>query len=260
MPARASRAESQVPGRFTGTCRLPQDEIARVLLRIAVRIHARAGSEPFSVEPRQASVVLECRDPEVDGPVAAIGMPAGFERANEVRHGFQIRWISRARLLFNRLQPQGPGILLKRPDVLIGIFAKGHAGLLRSGNGLVVHVREVHHLVHAQPQVVPERTAEHVEDHECPEIADVTAVVNGETARVDTDRRVGRLRKRLFAPRQGVVENHQSASAPVWHIPARRPPGLPGRTDRRTICLRSLARPAGPGPSGRRSGCPPDRR
>ena len=200
----------KLPRRFAFARSFPEHEIARVLFRVIVAVDARPRFHALVVEPGELSVPGHGRDLEVDRSVAPIGVAVALERRHHVRHRAQVRLVGRARHLLDFFEAQRPHVLAERRDVLVRVRAQVHPGFLRAVDRAVVDVREVHHLPHAIAAQVFQRPAQHVEADEGAEIADVTARVHGQAARVHPHGVVGARRERLFAAGQRVVEAHRS--------------------------------------------------
>ena len=151
VPARTARRIDDVPRRLARLGRLPQHEVARVFLGVVVGVDARARLHAVVIEARQLAVVGQRRDLEVDRSVAAVGVAvAARARAIRSRHRAAGSASSVARgVLLDLLEAERPRVLAKRRDVLVGVGAQVHAGLLRAGDRAVVDVGEVHHLPHA---------------------------------------------------------------------------------------------------------------
>ena len=98
------------------------------------------------------------------------------------------------------------GVLAKRRDPLLGVVAQRHAGLLRTGDRLVVDVGVVDDLAHLVAAEVLQRAPQHVDADEGAEVADVRARVDRRAAGVHADGVVARRGERLFLSGQGVVE------------------------------------------------------
>ena len=218
VPAGTPGTEAEVPARLARPGRLPEDEVAGVLLVVVVRVHARARLDPLVVEARQPAVLLEGRDLVVGGPLAAVGVAGALERLDDAGHRLQVRLVGGARALLNRLEAERLGILEECGDPLVGVLAQRHAGLLRPGDRAVVHVGEVRHLADVPAHVVLQRAAEDVAADEGAEVADVRAVVDGGATGVHPHRSPVGGRKFVFPAAQRVVQAHRSAPSP-W-LPA----------------------------------------
>ena len=131
-------------------------------------------------------------------------------------HRAQVGFVGRARRLLGRLEPERRGVLAERGDVLVGVLAQRHAGgfcapaIVRSSTS----VKFITWCTREAADVV-QRAAQHVEADERPEVADVAAVVDRETARVHAHGVVAGRRERLFLPRQRVVQAHRGGHRSV---------------------------------------------
>ena len=99
--------------------RLPHDEVAGVFLVVLVAVDARAALDAGVIEARELAVLGERGDLEVDRPVASIGVPALFERADRLPHRLDVLGVGRARALLDGLQAERRGVLavgLRRSD------------------------------------------------------------------------------------------------------------------------------------------------
>ena len=208
VPPRAARRIDDIPGRLARLGRLPQHEVPGIVLGVAVRVHARARLHALVVEVRQLAVIGERRDLEVDRAVAAIGVPFLLEGGNEISHRPEVHFVGRARRLLDVFEPERPRVLAKERDELVGIGAKVHTGVLGAGNRPVVHVGEVHHLADGVAEEISKRSPQHVDADERPEVADVSAGVHRQPARVHPDRVSRTGRKGLLGPGECVVEAH----------------------------------------------------
>ena len=188
--------------------RLPQHEVADVFLLVLVGVDARARLQLIVIQPRELAIGGERRDLEIDRAVGAIGVAVLFELVDHAGHRLQVRLVGGPRRVFNRLDAERARILAKRRDVGVGVFAQRQAGLLGADDGLVVHVGEVHDVMHLVARDVFQRAAQHVHRHEGPEVADVTAGVDGQAAGIHAHRAVSHGRKLLLLPAEGVVETH----------------------------------------------------
>ena len=135
-------------------------------------------------------------------------MAVPVERGDHVCHRLEVRLVGRARCFLDRLEAERLRVLPERGDVLIGICPQVLPCLLRAEDRAVVHVGEVHHLLHFVALEVLQRPAQHVEADEGAEVADVAPGVDGEPAGVHPDRVVAARREILLAASQGVEETH----------------------------------------------------
>ena len=141
---------ADVPRRLARLRRLPQHEVAGIVLGVFVDVHARAGVQAVVIETRQPAVVGQRGDLEVDRSVAAVGVAVALEREDHLAHRAQVRLVGRARHLLRRLDARAAlGVVPEARDPLLRVVAQRHAGLLRAGNRLVVDVGVVDDLVHS---------------------------------------------------------------------------------------------------------------
>jgi hypothetical protein len=77
-----------------------------------------------------------------------------------------------------------------------------------ASDGFVVHVGEVHDVVHLVAGHVLQRAAQHVHAHERPEVADMPARIDGQAAGVHPHGLSARRNKILLLPGEGVIETH----------------------------------------------------
>src|SRR6185436_355452 len=206
VPARTARRLDLAPRGLARPGRFPQREVARVLLRILFRVHARAVLHALEIEVRELAVVLHRGDLEVDRSVAHVGVAVRAERGDEIGHRRDVRGIGRAGIFLDVFDAEGARVLAERGDELIGVRAQIHAGRLRAVDRLVVHVGEVDDLLHLVAEQVLQRPAEDVLADEGPEVPDVSAGVDRQAAGVDAGEVAGRRGKALFASRERVIE------------------------------------------------------
>ena len=210
VPARPAGSDPEVPRRLAGLGRLPQDEVARVLLGIRVAVDAGAGLDALVVEPRELPVLGKRRDAEVDRPVGGIRVAALAELQDHVDHRAQVGFIGRARVLLDRLESHRRRVFAKCLDVTIRVLPQRDTGLRRRIDRLVVDVREVHHLLDRVTLLVAQRASQRVQAHERAEVPDVAAGVDRQAARVHPHRLAVGRRELFLASREGVEEVHQS--------------------------------------------------
>ena len=221
VPPRPARPRAHFPRRLARPGRLPQHEIARILLCILVDVDAHARLHPLGIEARELAVAGQRRDLEIGRTVARVGVAMASERLDQLAHRAQVGFIGGARRLFGRLDAQLLAVLAKRLDPLIGVLAERHRRALRAGNRLVVDVGVIDRLAHRVAAQVFERAAQHVDTDVSAEVADVGARVDGRPARVHADDAVARRRERLFLACQRVVETQHvyvaGAKGPALH-------------------------------------------
>jgi hypothetical protein len=201
--------------RFGG---LPQHEVAGVLFGVVVAVDARAGLDPFVIEPRQLAVGRQRRNSEVDGSLRPVRVATRLERVDHVSHGLQIGGIGRAGILLHGLEPHGRRVLVERRDEPVGVLAQGDAGLLAGVDGAVVHVGEVHHLAHPVALLMPERAPEDVEAHEGAKVADVTAGIDRQPAGVHAHGAAVGRGEFLFRSGQGIEQTHDGRPARLQSV------------------------------------------
>ena len=85
QPGRPGR-QPGLPRRLARLRRLPQHEVARVLLVVLVGVDARAALDAAVIEPRELAVLGKRRDLEVDRPVARVGVAVLLERLDHAGH------------------------------------------------------------------------------------------------------------------------------------------------------------------------------
>ena len=202
-----------IPGRLPFLGRLPDDEVARVLLVVLVAVDASAALDALVIETRQLAVLGKGRNLEVDGPVAAIGVSALFERPDRLPHRLDVLGIGGARALFDDLEAERRRILAVRLDVAVGVFAQRHAGFLRLEDRAVVDVGEVHDVPDVEAGLILQRAAEHVDGDKRPEVADVPAGVGRQPAGVHPHEVVAQRCERFLATSQRVEQTHGSGVA-----------------------------------------------
>ena len=89
VPAGAARAERRLPRGLARLRRLPQDEVADVVLRVLIGLDALPNPELIRVEPRQPAVGGQGRDPEEDravvGPVRVLVFEERRDEVDDLR-------------------------------------------------------------------------------------------------------------------------------------------------------------------------------
>ena len=212
MPPRTTGRIDDVPLRLAGLAGLPQHEVARIVLRVVVGIDSRAVLHAFLIEARQSSVGRERGDLEVDRSVAPVRVTVLVEPCRDhARHRLDVGFGSVARRASSSTGSR-PIVRESSRKASMNCVVCGRRSmpcLLRTGNGPVVHVREIHHLPHAEATEMPQRPTKHVHAHERPKVSDVAARVHGKPARVHADGVVLAWRKGFFGASEGVVEAHR---------------------------------------------------
>ena len=83
MPARTARAEGGLPEVLAGLARLPEDEVARVLLRILVDVDSRSRLDPAQIQMAEDAVPGKACNPKVGRAVADIGVALRVQLLNQ---------------------------------------------------------------------------------------------------------------------------------------------------------------------------------
>ena len=125
--------------------RLPQHEVAGVLLAVLVRAHSLAGAGPQlpAIELRQPPVFRKPGDGEVDRPILAQVRHLAIEQSlDQVDHRSEV--LGGPWLLRRRLDPEPVSIFLEGARKRVDVRPEGHALVPRRGDGSVVHIGEVH--------------------------------------------------------------------------------------------------------------------
>ena len=121
VPAGASRPDPRLPEMLAGFRRLPQREIARVVLFVLIHVHARAGLHPGHIDLGKSSVRRKFRDAEIDRAFALVRETLFLQLLDQRDHVFDV--IGRADQLFGHLDMQRVNILEKRLNVFVGVLA-----------------------------------------------------------------------------------------------------------------------------------------
>ena len=207
VPAGTAAAEGSVP---LSPLRLvllglPQYEVPRVFLVVLVRVDAGPGADPRHVQPGQPAVLGERGDLEVDAAIGGVRVAAVDEPLHEADHLRDV--CGGPGHHFRPLHPERGHVLLERADVAGGEGLEVAPRLRRELDDPVVHVRDVHDLLHPPP-FVPQGPAQEVRGHERTEVPDVGATVHGRAAHVHPD--LGRLlgREGFHAAGEGIVQVH----------------------------------------------------
>ena len=234
MPPRPPASPRGVPGDVAVLFvpGLPEGEVGDVFLFVLVGGDADARAHAVAVEVRELAVGGPLGDAEVDGVVrGAVGVALLEEPPDEVEHLGDVR--GGLGVVFGGLDVERADVVEKRLLVLGGELAEGQPGGARVADGLVVHVREVHHLRDAEA-LVPEPAPQQVLEDVGAEVPDVRVVVDRRPARVHADV-AGLQRNQLLLPAgERVVRaecgGHGAASSPLGGWNARRSPS--GSTSR----------------------------
>jgi hypothetical protein len=164
------------------------------------------------IEMRELAVIGPRGNPEVDGAVAAVGVPVAIERGDELAHRGDVRLVGGARRLLDRFQPEHTRVFAERGDVLLGVAAQIHGSLLRAVDRAVVDVGVVDHLPDLVAEQMPQGSAQHIHADEGAKVADMAARVDGQAAGVDAHGVVAQRRKDLLSPAQRVEQAHRHRS------------------------------------------------
>ena len=140
------RADARVPADLVGSDRLPEREVADVLLGVVVGVDpaAGAGDEPLRARTAELAVRRERGDVEV---VAAVGPVRGarlLEALDQVDHLLDV--LGRARVVVRRPDAERFAILFERGDPRRGLLVERMS--VRDGvlDDPVVDIGEVHHV------------------------------------------------------------------------------------------------------------------
>jgi len=146
VPAGTPPAQPRVPADLVGTDRLPQGEVAGVLLVVLVGVDAaaRSGDQPGGPGPAEPPVGGEVGDVEVDAAIAAVGDTLCVEPLDEVDHLVDV--LGGTRVLVGAAQVEGVDVLEEALDPGPGLLVEGVVRRGRVADDLVLDVGEVHHV------------------------------------------------------------------------------------------------------------------
>ena len=212
VPAGTSRPDRRLPEMLAGFGSFPQGEVARVVLVVAVHIHARAGLHPRHVNFGKFAVGWKFRDLVIRRAFARVGQPLFGESLDQLHH--VVDMLGGAGNMFGRLQIQGAAIVQIRLNVFVRVFANADARRRRFLNDAIVHVGEVHHLNDAKSlrlQVPPQDILK----HKCAEIPNVSEIVDRRPASVRAHFAGHQRNKRLRLAGHGVVKADLRLRGPV---------------------------------------------
>src|SRR5215472_2371923 len=174
MPARTSRADRRFPEMLARLRSLPESEVARVVLVVAIHVHTRAGLHPRHINFRQLPIARKLRDAEIDGAVAVVGESIAGKALNQFHR--VVDMLGGAGNVFGRLEIQGGAVIEIGLNVFVRILTNADVrcgGLLYDA---IVHIGKVHHLNDAEPsrlQIPPQEILK----NERAEISDVSKIV-----------------------------------------------------------------------------------
>ena len=211
VPTRTPGSDPRIPRGFTSLGGFPDHEVPCVVLLVLVAVDAGAVFDARVIEPCELAVLGECRDLEIDRPIAPVGVAALFERANRLPHRLDVLGIGRARILLDDLQSQHRRIPEVGLDELIGVLAQRQPGLLRFEDRAIVDIGEVHHVTNREAGVILQRSPQDIDCHEGAKVADVAAGVGRQAARIHPHQIVARRGKGLLAASQRVEQQHRIA-------------------------------------------------
>jgi hypothetical protein len=205
VPAGPAPTEARVPPDRPLGDRLPEGEVAGVLLRVVVGVDAAAGAghQPGGGDPGERPVAGEAGDPEVDAALPAIGDAGRLQPLDESDHLRDVG--GRPWVVMGAADPQGVDVGEEALDPGGGLLIEPVTVLAGVVDQTIVHVGEVHHVGHPlEPPFQP--AAQHILEKEGAEVADVGAVPHRRAAGVEAH--VARLEglDGLEPPGEGVVE------------------------------------------------------
>ena len=183
LPERGRQRRIPADGTVRRLPRLPEREVADVLLVVFVGRAARARALVVEVDVRELAVAGELRDGEVDAAVLAlVGDALLHERLDEGDHLGNV--VRRGGIDLGRLHVELPEVGEEGVLVRLRVVRERDALRVRALDRLVVDVREVHHLAHLHA-VELDHAAEDVLEGIGAEVPDVGEIVDGRPARVE---------------------------------------------------------------------------
>ena len=203
--------------------RLPEREVADVLLVVFVRRAPQARALVVEVDVGELAVAGELADLEVDRAVLALVRDALLHELGDERDhlGDVVR---RRGVDLRRLDVQLLQVGEERVLVRLRVVGQSDARGVCAADRLVVDVGEVHHLADLH-SVELHDAAEDILERVGAEVADVGEVVDGGSARVEADRVALEGPELLDSSRQRVVDVHhrrvlyQNQSRLRWILP-----------------------------------------
>ncbi len=201
VPPRAAGTPRAVPRRLARLGALPQREVERAVLLLA-HLDARARAQVLDALLRERAVVRELGDGEVHVARGGVRQPARLEMADDLQHLGNV--LGRARLDVRRLHVQRRQVLVHEPRVVLGHLRRRAPLELAALDDLVVDVGDVadeRDRVARRAQV----PGDDVERHHHARVADVTAVVDRDAARVHPDPPLFQRNERDLLSSAGVV-------------------------------------------------------
>ena len=179
----------RLPEMFAGLGRFPEREVARVVLVVAVHIHARAGLHAGHINFRKLAVRRKFRDAKIGRSVAGIGESLFGEPLDQLHHVVDV--LGGPRDVFGRLEVQRAPVIEIGLNIFVGVLADAHARRRGFLDDAVVHVGEVHHLNDAKAlrfQIPPQNILK----NKCAEVTDVREIVDRRARRCSSAPRPAR--------------------------------------------------------------------
>ena len=209
VPSRPSRAEGAVPARLPRAGRLPEHEVAGVVLVIFVGVHPGARADAAGVQAGELAVLGPAADAKVRRTGVAIGVARALDASDEPEHLGNV--LGGRRNPLGSLQAKRAAVLEERVYVPPGVLPDRDALARCRRDDLVLHVRDVHH-VQEVPAGLPQMPPEDVLEGKRAQVADMDVVVDGRPAGVHPDGPAVSGLERLDSPAQAVVklESHQA--------------------------------------------------
>jgi hypothetical protein len=203
VPAGAAGPDGSFPEMLAGLGRFPEREVARALFFVAVVVDAGAGLDAGQVDLGKFAVVRKLGDAVVDRAFARIRERFLLQPLDELNHVLDV--VGGADPVFGRFDAEDAAIVEKGLHEFLGVVANGQARGGGVGDDAVVHVGQVHDVMHFEAAEL-EEAAQDVLKNESAVVADVGVVVDGGAAGVHADF-AGLLRnERLGLAAEGVVE------------------------------------------------------
>jgi len=183
VPSRPAFTEWRLPGGFARLGCLPQREVAHGVLLVFVGIHACAVFNAFEVFLGKLAVLRKTRNAEI--PAAVFGLVGDVLCCKPLNQRDHVRNIlCGQRDCFRALNAECVGILKKSLRIFRGVLADRHIRSRCIADDLVIHVRHIHHVAHADA-VQLNYAPQHVYMQKRAEVADVAEVINGGAAAIE---------------------------------------------------------------------------
>jgi hypothetical protein len=202
------RPPGRVPGGpgglILGLGRLPEREVLGVFLGVFVLRHPCAALHLALVKLRKLPVIGELVDGEIHRPVVGhVGHAVGHQPLDQRDHFREV--LRGLGIPLGILDPQVSAVGVEELGIGFSDLENVLAIRLRLADDLVIHVGEVHDLLHV-PAGQPEHPPQQVFEEKRAEIAEVGRVVDRGSARVHAHRLSIGGRERLDAARERVVQ------------------------------------------------------